>query len=292
LAKSYYTGAGKIVDAGAFLGGSAYCFGYGLSENDNIEDKNKRIESYDMFKSKGKYYLDFIRVNFLTRQQQPGVAIQYIHDLPEEEYDFEELYRFQTARYEDYININKGDFTKMSWDKSNPIEILFIDLAKAKKVNDHCVTEFFECLIPGKSVLIQQDYYSMLTYLHLIMEYFDDHFEFVADAGGGSRSFICTKAISASQAETAVAEYTDPVKGSKLYETLLGKVEPRWFPHMNTAYIHFLQESDDFDKAGAELKKLLSDKNIDSKQKANWTNVVNKQLIPRWEKATGKTFSA
>src|SRR5438067_2369515 len=33
LAKDYYTGAGRIIDAGTFLGASTRCFGAGLQKN-------------------------------------------------------------------------------------------------------------------------------------------------------------------------------------------------------------------------------------------------------------------
>jgi len=73
----------------------------------------------------------------------------------------------------------------------------------------------------------------MVCYLHLIMEYFADNFDFIADGGGGggSKSFICTKAISNAQAEEAANSYFDLETRTRLYEKLLSGIENKWKPH-------------------------------------------------------------
>lgn len=51
------------------------------------------------------------------------------------------------------------------------IEVLFIDLAKTWRINDLMLEEFFPCLIPDHSIIIQQDYmWGFGPWLHFTME--------------------------------------------------------------------------------------------------------------------------
>jgi hypothetical protein len=81
--------------------------------------------------------------------------------------------------------------------RAGPIEILFIDIAKHWTTCDWITWQFFPHLIPGKSVVIQQDYlYSQcVAWLHVTMEFYSDYFEYVCDTGVNSAVFRNTRKI-------------------------------------------------------------------------------------------------
>jgi hypothetical protein len=78
-----------------------------------------------------------------------------------------------------------------------PIEILFIDLAKHWDVCDWVTWQFFPHLIPGRSLVVQQDYlyHHWVAWLHVTMEYYADYFEYVCDTEVNSVVFLNTKRI-------------------------------------------------------------------------------------------------
>jgi hypothetical protein len=63
--------------------------------------------------------------------------------------------------------------------------------------------ELFPHLIAGRSIVVQQDYlYDTWTgWLHVTMEYYADHFEYVCDTGQNSVVFRYTSTIPAEKLE-------------------------------------------------------------------------------------------
>jgi hypothetical protein len=94
------------------------------------------------------------------------------------------------------VRVEAGDLTKRE-PPPNPIEILFIDLAKHWTVSDHLVRHFFPKLIPGHSIVIQQDYlYQTGTgWLPVTMEFLSEYFEIVDHTDLNSVAFHYRKAI-------------------------------------------------------------------------------------------------
>jgi hypothetical protein len=74
------------------------------------------------------------------------------------------------------VRVYPGDILAYQWSGA-PIEILFIDVAKTWEIQRHLQREFFPHLIPGVSVVVQQDYFFVSCYwIHLIMESLSDCF--------------------------------------------------------------------------------------------------------------------
>ena len=177
LARDYYQGLGEIVDGGPLLGGSTYAMASGLSANMYVSQKYKRIHSYDLF----QYFPDFGRL-------LPGTALKLGDDLLP-------FFLENTRPYQDSIEAHPGDILNWHW-TGQPIEILFIDLAKSWQINNHVIREFFGCLLPGRSIVVQQDYFHYYCYwLHLVMEYFQPYFQIVHDPDGATLSFLLVKEI-------------------------------------------------------------------------------------------------
>ena len=147
-AKEYFTGAGTIVDAGALVGSTSMCFGYGI--NDNEKDFLKadvRIHVYDLFSDDNDgYSADSIRNAYY--EQKTDIEL----------YDFEHHFRRNTQSIEEYLEIHKGDITKIGYTSDKPIEILSIDVAKTPALMHYVATEFYPKLIPGHSLVLHQDF--------------------------------------------------------------------------------------------------------------------------------------
>ena len=158
LARDHVRGDGAIIDAGCFLGGSTIALASGLAENPR-GGGSRPIQTYDLFTLEQTYIDSY-----------PGL----VGDIPAGESmrpRFEEL----LGPLLEYVAVNEGDICRRRW-TGEPIEVLFIDICKSWAINDHVTREFFPALIPGHSVVIQQDLvHEWLPYLHITMGLFADH---------------------------------------------------------------------------------------------------------------------
>lgn len=178
LAKEHYKGVGEIIDAGPLLGGSTYALASGLEKNANVAEKSRRIHSYDLF----QYFPDF------KERILPGASFNQGDSLLP-------VFLENTKTFRDYIEVETGDISGKRW-PGQPIEILFIDLAKSAQINMHVVREFFPCLIPRHSIVIHQDYFHYHCYwIHLTMQYLADYFEVIDSPSGGTLAFRCIQKI-------------------------------------------------------------------------------------------------
>ena len=164
LTRNSYTGEGAVVDLGAFCGASSCCLAAGL--RDNPRAAGRRIDSYDCFIAGEPYLVDFIRTQF-------GEAIGIGQS-------FAAIFTQATAEFADLIEVHSGDLLEQTWPSGAPIEILFVDVAKTLALSGKVLTEFFPHLIPGKSLVIHQDFYHPTAfYLPVVMYFLRDHFSLV-----------------------------------------------------------------------------------------------------------------
>ena len=179
LAQSYYEGRGVIVDAGSFLGGSTIALAEGLKRNDMGRKRSgKVIHSFDRFEVE-----EWTRGTFFPETTPAGA-------------DFRDEFLRNIAPYADVVEVHAGDITNHRWN-GEPIELLFIDVAKHWTVCDAVTWEFFPHLIPGRSLVVQQDYlyHHWVAWLHVTMEFYADYFEYVCDTEVNSVLFRYVKKI-------------------------------------------------------------------------------------------------
>ncbi|HZF77467.1 MAG TPA: class I SAM-dependent methyltransferase [Acetobacteraceae bacterium] len=165
LTSEYFSGAGAIIDAGCFAGGSTVALAAGLAAARGRETwgEKARINSYDMFVTD-----DFMRVHYFEA-----------NGLTTEGARFRNIYDMNTARWRDMLKVRDGDITTYPW-TGGPIEILFIDVCKVWHVNDFVTREFFPKLIPGRSLVVQQDFFHHMEFWVIItQELLHDYFEYV-----------------------------------------------------------------------------------------------------------------
>jgi hypothetical protein len=178
LADTYYEGRGVIVDAGCFVGGSTVALAAALRRN--LARRRRReqhlIHSYDIFAIE-----EWTRGIFFPETAQAGDSFRPIFDR-------------NIADFADLVAVHPGNITAAPWIGA-PIEILFVDVAKHWTVCDWLSANFFRHLIPGRSIVIQQDYlyHHWNAWIHVTMEYYRDHFEMLFDTTYNSVVFLHTK---------------------------------------------------------------------------------------------------
>jgi hypothetical protein len=191
LARDVYTGKGKIIDAGAFCGASAYSFAAGL------EDSNKTgrcIHSYDLFVVDDSYTKSYIQNNFFYFTDLSGDRRFLKAEIATGD-SFVDIFKFQTQRYSSFIDLHIGSIADFEW-PSLVIEILFIDVAKTLELQSHIFKTFFKYLMTGNGVLIQQDFHHAYhPYIHVAMEYLADYFEITHSKIGASRVYRLIRSV-------------------------------------------------------------------------------------------------
>jgi len=83
----------------------------------------------------------------------------------------------------------------VAW-SGGPIEVLVIDIAKSTEVADHVAASFFPALVPGRSIVVQQDFlHEAQPWLPVQMELFGGHFVPLAKVGPHGMSYLCTASV-------------------------------------------------------------------------------------------------
>jgi hypothetical protein len=218
-ASSYYSGAGEIVDGGCFLGGSTAALARGLRDNLKVESKEARIHSFDLFlvdqSTKKRYFAD--------SHLQIGDS-------------FLDTYKGGIRDYDPYVLVYPGDIRKVSWKAS--IELLFLDVLKLKDINDFALAEFFPNLIPGVSLVIQQDYvHFALPWIHITMERLADYFETLSYCRSGSVVFRLTKPLPAEVLQTGAGTHGSAEEQLALMDSAIEKAPAAAQPILKLAKV-------------------------------------------------------
>lgn len=184
LASKYYSGEGVIIDAGIFLGASTRCFGEGVRQNSNLERALSKWECPVISFERGivtPTMPAFFKRNSLNVDLAPGES-------------FAPLVKENTQTVSDIVDLRIGDIQETGG-IDHPIEILFLDVLKLPEINKYIVEQYYPKLIPGKSIVIQQDYfYDLLPYIKTYQEYFGAYFQYVGEIGS-TAAFLCTREI-------------------------------------------------------------------------------------------------
>ncbi len=219
LAENYVEGAGQVVDLGSFLGGSSVFLAHGLNQNKKVNKISTKVHCYDVFfiPPRDVHVIDyFFSKNNLVFPSDGNI-------LP--------FFEKATKPYQNFIVTNKGRIEEFEANFGD-IELLFVDLMKSPVSYNHVVKEFFTALIPGKSLVILQDYlYKNSGAWHaILMEKLSDHFEYIVDTQVNSVVFLHTKALSKEILESCLWENISFDEKVALME----KAKKRWnlIPHI------------------------------------------------------------
>ena len=184
-------GDGATVDLGAYAGGSAARLLSGLA----LSGRPFHVHSYDRFRSSRAFWAKFM-------PDEP---------LPEtDDADLLPLVRRHLAPWADHVTLHIGDIAEKRW-SGEPIEILSVDAAKGAAMADHIAAEFFPALVPGRSILVQQDYLmAVQPWLPAQMVALRDHFLPLAHVPRVGLVFLAVAPVTPAALEAArVGQLTD-----------------------------------------------------------------------------------
>jgi len=186
LASAYYEGHGVIVDAGIFLGASTRCFGEGLQNNPRLQQITRRWKKPVISFERGLINPGmpaFFQRNKLKFSGNVGDS-------------FESEVRRNIEPVKTLIDLRMGDIMQTAHGKE-PVEVLFLDVLKLPEISTFVIRSFFPRLIPGRSIVIQQDYfYERLPYIKTQQEFFGAYFEYIGEIGS-TAVYRCSKEIDA-----------------------------------------------------------------------------------------------
>jgi hypothetical protein len=184
LASGYYSGEGLIVDAGIFLGSSTRCFGEGLRENASLQKAQASWKQPVVSFERGivtPTMPAFFKRNDLDIDLKPGES-------------FASLVSANVKPVSDVVDLRIGDIMETGKVEA-PIEILFLDVLKLPEINKFVVENYFSRLIPGRSIVVQQDYfYDLLPYVKTYQEFFANYFTYIGEIGS-TGVFLCKEKI-------------------------------------------------------------------------------------------------
>jgi hypothetical protein len=205
LARNYFTGAGRIVDAGCFLGGSTVALAAGLRDRPR-RPHHELIVSYDRFQIE-----DYTLEAFAPYLPSTGVGSS-----------FREAFNHNVASFGDG-EVREGDICTLGW-SGEPIEILFLDVVKTWDVHEVVWTQFFPCLIPGQSIILQQDYlWGYAPWIHMTMELIADFVEILDWMPNGTVAYLLDSSLPADTLHTRLRDDFSPAEQLALMDNAIAR---------------------------------------------------------------------
>lgn len=229
LAEDYYRGKGVIIDAGSFLGGSTVALADGLRANLARRRRRERplLHAFDLFQVE-----EWTRGTLMPVEARAGDSTRALFDA-------------NIAPYAPLVVTHEGDITARRWG-GKPIEILFIDIAKKVETCDWITENLFPHLIPGRSIVVQQDYlyHEWTAWLHVTMEHYSDEFEILCDTWYNSVAFRLRKRFARGRLCPRLVETMPLARQIELMDRAAGR-----FPEAQAAW---LRQAKDFYLARVE----------------------------------------
>jgi len=123
------------------------------------------------------------------------------------------------------VRVHEADLRESKW-VSAPISVLFLDVIWSWDINRFVMEQFYTRLTPGTSWVIHQDYvYAWYPWIPITMEYFADHFEFVADVPLATAVFRCVRPLNDVEARLDLLETLDPDELVALMDRAIARFE-------------------------------------------------------------------
>lgn len=165
LTAQEHRGHGRVVELGCYLGGSTAALADGLLHNPHARAP---MLTYDAF------VMDEWSNSFLATPYAPGESFRPLFDL------YQRHRADRLVVREGWIpeEVDDPAAERALYAEQEPVEILFVDAAKTWLLHDTILRTFGRHLIPGRSVLVHQDFKDPLVYwLPLHMHRLRDCFE-------------------------------------------------------------------------------------------------------------------
>jgi hypothetical protein len=166
-ARRLFTNQGAIVDLGCWLGSTTIPLAMGLTRNPSASHPVRPIYAYD----------SFVWQSWMA-QTVAGTPLEgTYHDGESFLGEFER----RCEPWRQRICARPGNLADLTWN-DGPIEFLLIDAMKTWELANAIIRHFYSSLIPGKSLLLHQDFAHCFTpWVHLthyrMRDYFDVEYE-------------------------------------------------------------------------------------------------------------------
>jgi hypothetical protein len=152
-AREIFTGAGEIVDLGAWFGSTTVTLASGLAKNHRSAALGRSVHAYDRFVWED-WMSDYAGLAAFG-PYAPGDSF-----LPE----FERV----VVPWRDRVKVHAGDLHAEAW-HGDPIEILLVDAMKSWSLAEHITATFFGALQTRTAFVIHQDFANAYTpWIHLL----------------------------------------------------------------------------------------------------------------------------
>lgn len=165
-------GVGEVVDLGCFAGGSTAR----LAEGQRAARRSRGIHAFDRFTAG-----EDVKARILYAQ---GIA-------PFDGQDILPLAKDLLSPWAPHIAFHRGEIDKMRW-RGGPIEVLVMDASKAAQTGDRMAETFFPHLVPGASLVVQQDFlHWSQPWVPAQMELLASHFRPLTHVERDTMVFLC-----------------------------------------------------------------------------------------------------
>jgi hypothetical protein len=184
-------GIGLTVNLGVFAGGSTAHLAQGLAASGRAH----HLHGYDRFTASAQ-----ARARYLSPGGVPLTGQDHI--LP--------LAQRLLAPWRGNITLHRGEIADLHW-KGGAVELLVVDAAKSAPLADHIAAQFYPHLIPGRSLLVHQDFlHPQHPWLLVQMLRLSDHFTPLGLVAQECMVFACTRPVDfAALQDARTAELTD-----------------------------------------------------------------------------------
>jgi len=191
LTRDWMQGDGMVIDLGAFVGGSTAR----LAEGHRIAGHPGKVFGFDRFRA-GE--------DVKARLLYPGGVPRFRGD------DVFRVARRLLAPWRDRLVLRRGEIQSIGW-TGDPIEVLAVDAFKRVDLIDRMVADFFPALVPGRSILVQQDFlHWSQPWICALMVRFGDAFVPLCHVPGDTVAFLLQKPLTPDRIAAArIADITD-----------------------------------------------------------------------------------
>ena len=173
-----YADDGAIVDGGSFLGGSTVALLAGVRDRRRTSSASP-VVSYDLFRIEAYAIPHFFA-------DDPSVRVGD---------SFRARFDANVAGFDVPHVVHEGDITEIGW-AAGPIDVLFLDVLKSWRINDAVLRDFFPSLVPGRSVIVYQDYgYGWMPCIPITVELMGDSLTLIDGMEAGSHVFFVEKEL-------------------------------------------------------------------------------------------------
>jgi hypothetical protein len=108
---------------------------------------------------------------------------------------FQSAFDSNVAPSSRHIEVREGDACAWGW-SGEPIEVLFLDMVKTWPLNDLVLDKYFPFLIPGHSVIVQQDYlWGYAPWIQKTMELLEPSVAILDSMPKGSVAYLLTAPV-------------------------------------------------------------------------------------------------